>query len=58
MRLQAIEIGDLYPSAEVIGTDLSAIQAEWCVYFARFYSPLVGALAKRLSGFLRTFTLK
>ena len=26
---QAIEMGDLFPSAEVIGTDLSPIQAEW-----------------------------
>jgi SAM-dependent methyltransferase len=27
----AIEMGDMYPGAEVIGNDLSPIQPEWCV---------------------------
>ncbi len=29
MAAKAIDMGDLYPSAEVIGTDLSPIQSQW-----------------------------
>ncbi|KHN94348.1 uncharacterized protein MAM_07777 [Metarhizium album ARSEF 1941] len=32
----AIEMGDLYPSADIVGTDLSPIQAEWVPPNVRF----------------------
>ena len=41
----ALDVGEVYPSAEVIGVDLSSIQPEWYVAF----SFLVG-LRKRMVG--------
>jgi len=45
---QAIDIGDAFPSAEVIGTDLSPIQSQW--YFSRLPTrPFIPTVPRTLS---------